>query len=47
MRINSEKNECGTINQRDILAAKNILKFALNPKNKTLLNILEEATQQH
>ncbi len=27
--------ECGTINQRDILAANNILKFALNPKNKT------------
>ena len=28
-------HECGTINQRDILAANNILKFALNPKNKT------------
>lgn len=27
--------ECGAINQRDILAAKNILKFALNPKNKS------------
>lgn len=26
---------CGTINDRDILAANNILKFALNPKNKT------------
>ncbi len=28
-------SECGTINQRDILAANNILKFALSPKNKT------------
>ena len=28
-------SECGIINQRDILAANNILKFALNPKNKT------------
>jgi putative transposase len=28
-------SECGTINQRDILAANNILKFALNPKNKS------------
>lgn len=27
--------ECGIINQRDVLAAKNILKFALNPKNKS------------
>ena len=27
--------ECGVINQRDVLAATNILKFALNPKNKT------------
>lgn len=27
--------ECGIINQRDDLAAKNILKFALNPKNKS------------
>lgn len=27
--------ECGIINQRDGLAAKNILKFALNPKNKS------------
>ena len=26
---------CGSINDRDILAANNILKFALNPKNKT------------
>lgn len=26
---------CGTINERDVLAANNILKFALNPKNKT------------
>ncbi len=26
---------CGSINERDILAANNILKFALNPKNKT------------
>lgn len=26
---------CGSINDRDGLAAKNILKFALNPKNKT------------
>ena len=25
---------CGSINDRDILAANNILKFALNPKNK-------------
>ncbi len=28
-------SECGTINQRDVLAANNILKFALNPKNKS------------
>jgi putative transposase len=28
-------SECGTINQRDILAANNILKFALNSKNKS------------
>jgi putative transposase len=27
--------ECGLINQRDVLAANNILKFALNSKNKT------------
>lgn len=27
--------ECGIINQRDVLAANNILKFALNPKNKS------------
>lgn len=26
---------CGSINDRDVLAANNILKFALNPKNKT------------
>lgn len=26
---------CGTINERDVLAANNILKFALNPKNKS------------
>ena len=26
---------CGSINERDILAANNILKFALNPKNKS------------
>lgn len=26
---------CGSINDRDILAANNILKFALNPKNKS------------
>ena len=26
---------CGSINERDVLAANNILKFALNPKNKT------------
>ena len=25
---------CGSINDRDVLAANNILKFALNPKNK-------------
>jgi putative transposase len=27
---------CGKINERDVLAANNILKFALNPKNKTI-----------
>ena len=26
---------CGVINERDVLAANNILKFALNPKNKS------------